>query len=279
MVNMSEIPQYIPLDIGRIASLPGRKLLGLFLEVENKPGVLAKISRVIADMHINILHVTITTPVREVKPTVPVLMFVDITNSIASVEDIVESLSSLDVVRKIQVSKPIWDGVLADEYHFPIVVDEVRAIIMTLPVLEGLIAVIQRHEGLRALLWYQGLEVGIRVTKMYRTLYGVKTLRDLLKLFQVRALSMGWARLEIVRVDEVTGIVVLRMYDNWECSIIKSWGPRDKPQNTFIRGLIAGILKEFYGVDYEVIETKCIAKGDPYCEFHARPRTPKVMTK
>ena len=269
----------MPLDIGRIARLPGRKLLGLFLEVENKPGVLAKISRVIADMHINILHVTITTPVREVKPTVPVLMFIDITNSVASVKDIVESLSSLDVVRKVQVSRPIWDGVLADEYHFPIVVDEVRAIIMTLPVLEGLIAVIQRHEGLRALLWYQGLEVGIRVTKMYRTLYGVKTLRDLLKLFQARALSMGWARLEIVRVDEVTGIVVLRMYDNWECSIIKSWGPRDKPQNTFIRGLIAGILKEFYGVDYEVIETKCIAKGDPYCEFHARPRAPKVMTR
>ena len=35
----------------------------------------------------------------------------------------------------------------------------------------------------------------------------------------------------------------------------------------WVRDLIAGFASKYFGKKVNVIEMKCIAKGDPYCEF------------
>ncbi len=267
----------VTLNLGRVTHVPGKKLLGLFLTVENKPGALRSICDVIAKANINIIHILTSTPTHEATRATTILMFLDITNSRISVEELVDNIQKLDVVHKIRTARPIAEGLLVDEFHFPITVNGMRAVIMILPMLEGLIGIIQKHKELRALLWYQGLEIGIRVARMYKKMYRVSSLHELLRILTARAQSLGWAKVEIVKVNEFTKKIILRVYNNWECEIIKSWGIKKEPQNTFHRGIIAGIMKEFHGRDFEVIETKCIAKGDPYCEFQIKPKHLKII--
>ena len=41
----------------------------------------------------------------------------------------------------------------------------------------------------------------------------------------------------------------------------------EKPSANFFRGAIAVFASKMLGKSVAVIETKCIAKGDPCCEF------------
>ncbi|RLE81914.1 MAG: hypothetical protein DRJ51_02815 [Thermoprotei archaeon] len=55
----------------------------------------------------------------------------------------------------------------------------------------------------------------------------------------------------------------VRVYENFECKGRES----TEPTGHFFRGFLAGILRVLWNVDVTVAEEKCIAKGDPYCEF------------
>jgi predicted hydrocarbon binding protein len=56
---------------------------------------------------------------------------------------------------------------------------------------------------------------------------------------------------------------VVRMGNNIECE-----GQRtDKPNSQWIRGHLVGGASEALGVKMDCRETRCMAMGDPYCEF------------
>jgi len=44
-------------------------------------------------------------------------------------------------------------------------------------------------------------------------------------------------------------------------------GTKDRPYGDFIRGMLSGYVERVAKVKINSIEKKCIAKGDPYCEF------------
>ena len=46
-----------------------------------------------------------------------------------------------------------------------------------------------------------------------------------------------------------------------------------KPIDFFVCGLIKGSFSSIFEEEIEVKETKCIAMGDPYCEFIGKPKT------
>jgi predicted hydrocarbon binding protein len=47
-----------------------------------------------------------------------------------------------------------------------------------------------------------------------------------------------------------------------------------------MRGALAGGAGIIYGKDIlDAVETKCLAKGDPYCEFLVKPRKEFLKTK
>jgi len=59
------------------------------------------------------------------------------------------------------------------------------------------------------------------------------------------------------------GNVVLYIYGSVECSN----SLRRKSSSHFLRGIIGGLISEIVGREVTVYETKCIARGDRFCEF------------
>ena len=59
--------------------------------------------------------------------------------------------------------------------------------------------------------------------------------------------------------------IIIRHDKLWECEVQK--GLVDKPASHLLRGVLAGFFKELLGKRVDVNETKCIALGDPYCQF------------
>ncbi|EFO81828.1 PAS/PAC sensor signal transduction histidine kinase [Oscillochloris trichoides DG-6] len=49
-------------------------------------------------------------------------------------------------------------------------------------------------------------------------------------------------------------------------------GAANEPVCWQLAGYIAGYCSEIFGMDMHCRETKCVAKGDPHCEFDTRPR-------
>jgi len=81
--------------------------------------------------------------------------------------------------------------------------------------------------------------------------------------------AYGWGVLEIVKIDLEEPEVIIRLYDLFESAHVR--GRKDKPHCHFVRGFLAGLLTVFLNTKMIVVELKCIAKGDPYCEFIAKP--------
>lgn len=78
--------------------------------------------------------------------------------------------------------------------------------------------------------------------------------------------SFGFGALEIVEIKPKEKIV-LRLKNSISAAGIKSTAPRCH----LLRGLFAGGFSVLLKNDYEAEETKCIAMGDPYCEFLILP--------
>ncbi|MEM2940788.1 MAG: 4-vinyl reductase [Thermoproteota archaeon] len=155
----------------------------------------------------------------------------------------------------------------ADVYHFPITIGGSRAVIFSPPILEGLVKGFRESFGttiVQTILWNQGKEIGKTIVEMYKKDFGLSKARDVLEMLRARALMFGWARMEIVTFNEVKRRAVIRVFDNWECSIFKG---SNEPQSHFIRGILAGFFNAIFGEGFYAAEVKCIAKGDSYCEF------------
>jgi len=77
--------------------------------------------------------------------------------------------------------------------------------------------------------------------------------------------AQGWGRPELVDLTLDPVKTTLRIRDNFECAGVLS----NAPNSNFIRGHIAGLGKTIFDKTIVCQETKCLAKGDPYCEFVA----------
>lgn len=71
--------------------------------------------------------------------------------------------------------------------------------------------------------------------------------------------------------------VIVKVYGNFECELFGNTG---KPEGHLVRGMIAGFVAAIWNVemnDVEAGETRCLAKGDPYCEFEIKKRRRKLF--
>ncbi|NTV62286.1 MAG: histidine kinase [Oscillochloris sp.] len=53
---------------------------------------------------------------------------------------------------------------------------------------------------------------------------------------------------------------------------LRVFGPATEPVCWQLAGYIAGYCSVVFGMELHCRETKCVAKGDPHCEFDTRPR-------
>ncbi|HLC79365.1 MAG TPA: 4-vinyl reductase [archaeon] len=93
--------------------------------------------------------------------------------------------------------------------------------------------------------------------------------RELVILMKNLAETAGWGYIELIEYDRSKHHSLFRLQKS---PISLALGKYDKAIDHVERGLIVGSLREIEQ-DYEIegIETKCICKGDSYCEIIVKP--------
>ena len=142
-------------------------------------------------------------------------------------------------------------------------------ILMRIETLHGMMKEVEKILGTGAcLVWHTagkgaGKSLASLIKKEFET-YNLRGISELLTEFYARC---GWGRSEITSWRE-EGEIVLRVWDN----AFAKKGSSKTPSCFFLKGFIQGILGELTGKCVEIEETKCISKGDEYCEFQIRLR-------
>jgi predicted hydrocarbon binding protein len=105
--------------------------------------------------------------------------------------------------------------------------------------------------------------------KVVRSKYGLTGMRLIEWLVNVGHVA-GWGSISIVKRDVSPERVefVFHVKNPPLLGLAKS----AKPVDHIFRGMIAGGESMAFDADVEAIETKCVAQGNPYCEFVAKRR-------
>jgi len=113
-------------------------------------------------------------------------------------------------------------------------------------------------------LYEVGKQIGEKVTKSFvaeNLGYTAKSLLDVcLKDIQAR----GWGNLVISEFNEETGFVRVKYYNPL---VGTAFLGQDSPADSIVAGMIFGIVNCISGKNHEIDEIRCVADGNPYCEF------------
>ncbi len=125
-----------------------------------------------------------------------------------------------------------------------------------------------------ALLFHIGYNAGSSLAR--DAIKSIKTKQRAVEYLKMYFESLGLGLLHIVHYVEGKEAVI-RIYDNVECSAMRRktvLKPEIKESHTsnLIRGLMAGFFEKIFEKPVSVIETRCIVRNSPYCEFVIRPR-------
>ena len=252
------------LELLRMVYLPGRKLIGLLITAINRPEVLHDLTSFLVKHNMKPLY----TNIASLNGNIEITIFLDISKTKTPINRIAKDISSLKDVKDVRVIEPLFKGLVIDTAHFPILLLGRRAWIISEAMSRGLFRDVKAEFGGagRVFLYYLGVEVGKSIYRSYKD-YTTSD-EEFLLLIKALVKAIGWGIMKEFK-PLPNGTYVVRIYDNIECAMCK---PSKEPTGDFFRGIIAGLLLQLTGKMMFIEEVKCIAKGDPYCEFVARLR-------
>ena len=237
--------------------------------------MLASVLGLLAKHEINILGILSESISK--KEVVGVSMFLEVPEKEVDALDLERKLKDEINKEKIEVVKELkvfdhLNNFDADVVHFPLFVGSSRVITFPTSLLGETIKSLMKvfnPTAVQAMLWYQGREFGKLKGEFYKREFSIINMNEVVNFLATRLTLHGWATVEIVKLDEEKRSATLRLFDNWECSAFKG---SSEPQSHYIRGVLDGFFSSLFKVEMEAKETKCIAKGDPYCEFEIKEK-------
>ncbi|MDW8034683.1 MAG: V4R domain-containing protein [Nitrososphaerota archaeon] len=261
-----------PLDLSRMIMDPDFNTYFISVTLVNKSGALASFLDLLKNHNLNIIGIMGEAVTRKDEIEVSIFLETPVKMDRIKLEIIIKKETSrMKVVKDIKIFDHFLEGFDADVRHFPLTIGKMRVAIFPLTVLEGFIKTLRRAFDKpisQTILWHQGKEIGKTILESYERDFGLKGVRAL-EFLRVRALLFGWTYVEIYKFEELNKTAIIRLFDNWECELFKE---NDEPQNHFMRGILTGFFNGLFGVEVDTIETKCIAKGDPFCEFTVKEK-------
>ncbi|MEX2690066.1 MAG: V4R domain-containing protein [Candidatus Njordarchaeum guaymaensis] len=259
---------HLPIYLDRVIFEKDREVSGFLFRAENRIGVISQVADLFYEENLRIIHMTLS-PVHQKYGWF--LVYVDVTECKKTSEEIVEKLKKFDFIQEIKTIKPIKKGLIADSFFFPPTTNNEWVVIFRSSVLDGLFNILRdrlKEAGNRQL-YLEGYKVGIDAFDSYVRLLG-ETDKELLIRFGVEILiSNGWGVGEVTEVSFEKAEGTFRVYNLFECQIAKV---ENKCASQFFRGALAGFCSRLFNRPMKCIETKCIRKGDNYCEFHISPK-------
>ena len=198
----------------------------------------------------------------------------DFSQAVHDVNYLVERLKKDKRIEGIRVIPPRTGGLLILEGVKPVSYCGRKTIIQSsqhfYSIIEGL-----GEASSGAILWHLWYKGGKYTYEAHRRIRGegnsIDTLVD--ALLSTQALGW-WEDSKIIAYNSIKKMAKVRLWNSWECyEIKKSMGIMSKPQSQLVRGFLSGLFSEHFGVEVVAEEVKCMAMGDPYCEFDIKPLT------
>ncbi|MEM0384007.1 MAG: V4R domain-containing protein [Candidatus Caldarchaeum sp.] len=252
-----------PLEVPFAVLCGDREVFLFSVKLADVPGALQQVFSVMASYGVNVVSIySVDTSYLGEREQVEVNIIVDLTGKPYSAEQLAKSISLLNVVKDVSYYGKQLPDMLFDEHHFPMRMMGERAIIYRESGYREMILGLKRQLGTGgdALLYHIGLNIGKGIWNKLKQITG-GDIDLLVKHVKYRVMMNRTSMVREIILE--AGRVVVRLEDNYECALVKNYG---KPFSNLHRGMFAGIFSELVGSDNSK-ETKCIAAGDPYCEF------------
>jgi len=135
------------------------------------------------------------------------------------------------------------------------------------------------HEGLSrvfgtgasTILYEMGKELGVNVIQSM--IIKTKNPLKLVSLGLKHATLLGWGEFKVTTAQLLKMATLRTMKVKvYDCFIAKAIGNRGQASCHLLRGFFIGALQTLAGGTYSCEETKCLSKGDTYCEFILKRR-------
>ena len=249
---------------------PSKRIAQLVLELLNKPGVMAKVSKLMGDRSVNILSGIVWAEPGE--ETATWVFFVDLTEAGIGPEELAGELRKLDVVLRADVVGQRIGDLVVDTYSFPIMLLTRRMVLLDVAGVSAMLDWLDRtfETGGHAILFDMGLEAGKSVVRGLKRGFGLFG-RQAFETFMAMCTAMGFFKYELISFDAESRRAVVRLFRSFECEPFRGRGER-RTRSHLLRGMVAGALEAVFGCPMMVKETRCVARGDECCEFVAEPR-------
>lgn len=243
---------------------PYRRVLLLSVKLDNVPGALMEVLRILKGHKINVLGSS--SSVEPGASSGVWSAFVE--GAKLEPEKLRKQIESAEgVVTAAVVGNT--DGFLVDSALFPLAWNTGdRAVMMRYRFLNAMFNRVREAfgSGGEVIIFEEGFAYGNESWKDLVESVGRDFARSHIKEMLMIYQAVGWFRLEGVELGK-EGTVTMRAAQNFECEGAKSTSPRSH----FVRGHLAGSLTAIMGERMSCEETKCVAKGDPFCEFTLTP--------
>ncbi|OYT31279.1 MAG: hypothetical protein B6U94_03735 [Thermofilum sp. ex4484_79] len=256
------------LEVGSIVNLPNRKPVGFYIiftpEALFEVGVLKRVLDVFEKYLVPIVCLHVSSP--KIGEPLKSYIVVDVKDKEDKTEIIKNEIKKFPQIEHVETYYPFYDGLLAELPTETLSMAGERCIIFRRPHYEAFIKSVQSVFGLggSAILYHLGIVLGQKAYEDHRRIAGEDD-ELLLRVTSHLLKAVGYGILEFRRVDKERGRSLVRIYNNFECELYRNVG---KPSSQYLRGILAGWFQRFFNrKNVRVVETKCIAKGDGYCEF------------
>jgi predicted hydrocarbon binding protein len=242
---------------------PKRKFYLVTLQLKNVPGALGNLTNLLGVRGVNILEGFFAPFANGDYGTFS--FFVESTKTRMDKDWLREFLESCIYVSEVAVKEGV-EGFLTDSLNFPVVWNTGdRAIVMRVGNLQVMLDTI-REAGGAFVVYEGGFQSGKSTWENLFSTFRPKTKEGLSEVLQIYS-AVGWGRVELLDLSMNKKSAKIRMTDGFECTGLTS----KECCSHYIRGHLAGAMSAFFGIDLKGVETKCLAKGDKYCEFELSP--------
>jgi len=262
--------EHLPKEVLSIEFNPKKRLAHFMLELKNIPGALEKSSAIPTRHRVNILSGFHHAP--SASRSAFWSFFADFTEADTDAPALAREFETLTSTISVRFQVPP-NGLLVDSFHFPLSWGGHRAIMMRT---ESMTSIFARINGIfgdgpaaKVVMFEMGEAAGQAIYKDLAENIGDDTIRRELSNIIGLYSSCGWGIFELLHADLETKTVLLRVKHNFECDDYR--GKSTIPRGNFVRGHLAGWFSQLFGARTEVSETKCVAKGDLFCEFEIHP--------
>ena len=246
---------------GIVLEMPGEKLIGLEVEVEDRRGMLRDILEVLESKGVFIKSLVHT---ERVNGRVLIFIVIDVNRSTpreeCRPEKLVEMLKAVEGVLSVNIS-PRYKSIVYTEkiYPYNFIID--RAIVLGAANLAGLAIGLRKQVGeeiASMILLSLGTKVGEQIASLYYKLLDTDRLSDLVRFLRILGLTGGWGVLKeyAVKGNRIT----LVFEDLWECTIMYYWG--EKPRADYTRGILKGYFSKIFNDRVEVEQVGFTKKGE-----------------